>query len=155
MGKRGPKTQPVALAKIKDTYRPVRYGKDHESIGIEFIAEPPPFPPSLGSFGREIWDAVCRQAIKVGNWISVTDLPALEQYCKAAEIARAYSNGDPIEEDAKGNRRQSAEFKVWRDSVMLMDRLSSKFGLDPSSKASMKFGMKNEPKVEDFTEWSL
>lgn len=154
MGKRGPKTQPVALARMKGTYRPCYYGKP-EASGIEYIDRIPGSPPGLNEFGRQVWIGICEQAVKVGNWISWTDLPGLEHYCKAAEIARNYSLGNSIEEDEKGSRRRSAEFKVWRDAVMIMERLGRKFGVESSSKDFVKFGMKDEMVVKDYARWKL
>lgn len=152
MGKPGPIKQPQAIAKLKGTYRPVRYGGDQTKTELDFInadsgyPDPPEF---LEEKGRRQWVSIMKKAAIMGNWICWEDLPSLEAYCRAYDDMVSSAGAERYEFLKDGRRVLSAEYKLFKESALLLDRLSQRFGLDPSAKSSFNWG-KDDENEDDF-----
>lgn len=157
MGKRGPSKQPEALAKIKGTHRPSRYG-DKDLDLTDYINKDsgyPEPPDTLEEHGRRVWLQVMKKAVRIGNWIAWDDLASLEVYCAAVDDFKRTVTAPRFDIDDKTGRKiVSADYKVYKDCIMVIDRYSQRFGLDPSAKSAFTFG-KDDKKEDDFTEWRV
>ena len=156
MGKRGPSKQPEALAKIKGTHRPSRYGEKDLDL-TDYINEDsgyPDPPETLEEFGRRVWIQIMQKACRMGNWIAWDDLVSLEMYCAAVDDFKRTVNAPRFDVLKDGRKVVSADYKVYKDCIMVIDRLSQRYGLDPSAKSAFTFGV-DDKKEDDFSEWRV
>lgn len=159
MGRRGIKPQPIAVIKEKGYYRPSRHESEVDDTGsLEFVGRDNlPMPPE--HFDDELSKIWTRQLFHIGKtygWVGFVDLPMFEQWCltyRECQLLKdaCYSSDRQIETD-KGVIMNPI-FKELREAQKLFAKLSSEFGLTPSSRRSISLAQKEqqEEKEPDYT----
>lgn len=147
----------MSVAKAKGTFIPSRYEGGGNQEAVDFINQESgyPDPPDYiqGNARRQVI-AILRLARDKGDWIAWSDLPSLWVYASFLQDFERLADCPEIDIDEKGNKRMSAEFRAKKEAALMIDRLSQRFGLDPSAKGAFDFS-KKEQKEEDFTDWNL
>ena len=155
MGRRGPKSQPAAIAKQKGYYRESRHGDElaKQSEGLEFVYNGiPTAPATLSEDGANLWNYQLMNAQKIYGYISFLDLKLFETYCyvyqemealKKESITRSYT-------DANGVIRLNPLYKQLTAYIKDFTRLSQLFGFDPSSRSNIKLEQKKEDIKDEF-----
>ena len=150
MGRRGPKTQPVAILKKKGTLNVTRL-KDAiaSSEKLEFVFECLVDPPEiLQATGVDLWRTQLAQAQKLYGYISFIDLKLFGEYCHTYEMlhsirGRLYS---PPKSEEYSNKE---DWSNYHKLCTRFDKLSSEFGFSPSGRTRIQLEQKPEENKED------
>ena len=155
----GRKPLPKAVLLAKGTYRNDRHSQaDIDNVGaLEFVGrENLPMPPE--HFDKElqkIWTSQLFHIGKTYGWVGFVDLPMFEQWCltyRECQLLKdvCYNADRQIETD-KGVIINPI-FKELREAQKLFAKISSEFGLTPSSRRSISLAPKEdkEQKEADF-----
>jgi P27 family predicted phage terminase small subunit len=149
MGKRGVAKQPMAIAKLKQTFRKDRYKNNMENIEIGYLESIPEPPTNLKKDGIIFWHTILGELIKVNGLMAFTDLPAFGRLCYYYQIM---IECDVIIEkvgktiiDKNGIEKINPNWQISNDAYKNYIALSREFGLTCSSRANIKI----EPKKID------
>ena len=144
--------------KLEGTFRKDRHGEPDQEEELNYIVEEgnfPIHPDTIKGDGVKAWKIIAERALQYPRLYTWGDYFAMVQYCQAIDYISRAGQEEYFEIDDKGNKRVSADFKAWKDAVMVADRLSQRLGLDPSSRAALNFGKEDDKKEDDFSEWRV
>lgn len=134
MGKRGPKTQPAAIAKMKGTYQPCRHGEDAIS-GAEL-----PCPDGLGEVAARHWREIAPMLGEL-NVTAETDSLALMRFCEAIEdyieARRVVSEEGIVTTGSNGNLVMHPAVRVRESTFNRVLKMCQEFGMTPSARTNV------------------
>lgn len=135
MGKRGPKTQPAAIAKRKGTYQPCRHGEDNVK-SAELAC-----PTGLGEVAARNWHAIAPMLGRF-NITAETDELALKLFCEAIEdyvAARDIVTEQGITTvGSQGNLIMHPAVRVRESAFSRVLKMAQEFGMTPSARTNVK-----------------
>jgi P27 family predicted phage terminase small subunit len=142
MGKRGPPPQPVALAKLKGTYQPVRHAKrtvEPEAPGDLAQCKPPRW---LTRRQRAIWTDLMKRAPR--GILRAIDRELVAVYCElvdrhqraaAAQAKLDAGEGLPLVVRGAAGLAPSPYLRIMNQAALLMVRMQSEMGFSPAGRA--------------------
>lgn len=148
MGKRGPKTQPAALAKQKGTYQPCRHGDDAvKPAELEC-------PEGLGEVAARNWQTIAPMLGRL-NITAETDQLSLQMLCEAIEDYIEARNV-VLEQGittvgSQGNIIMHPAVRVRESTFARVLKMCQEFGMTPSARTNVKAapGEEEEDDTED------
>lgn len=161
MGKRGPQKQPMALMKDKGYYRPSRHDSELDKIeGLVFVNDDYPMPPDdLIESESLYWQRAIGSFIKVNGWVAHSDLFMFKRWCKMAafldRLDLKCSKEDEVIMNAAGNMVINPIYKLRESTEKNFHKVSQGFGLDPSSRSSIKLAQQEKKKEEKEADFEI
>lgn len=148
----GFKKQPTAIVKAKGYYRADRYPDEAVENGVVFLTTVPEPPLRLKGEGVNFWNSILGEAIHISGYIAVQDIFIFEQLCYTFQTMTSAQSDIELfgntEIDQNGNRRPSAGYRIYKESLKDFITLCREFGLSPSSRGNIKFTAKGEGKKD-------
>jgi P27 family predicted phage terminase small subunit len=134
MGQRGPAPEPRALREIKGTAK----GANREPKPAGEVLEPEMRAPAAAVWRRLAPD------LKAKDVLTAWDVDSFAAYCEAVASAdealeHLETEGRVILHPKQGVCR-NPWWQIWRESIDVMVRLGSRFGLTPSDRGALKVG---------------
>lgn len=96
----------------------------------------PEAPESLDEYGERVWYNAA-QELHSKKLLFTTDLPQLEAFCHAAQLARM--SAKELKDGQEGSKLTKMKnwFKYWKDSAEMINKLGGKFGFNPVDKTNI------------------
>lgn len=146
MGERGPKKQPSNLVDLRGNPGKREVNKNEPKPKVS--NEVPKPPKHVGKHGKKIWRKLAPELHRLGLLTEI-DLQQFELYCynynlfMEARISLESSDKLYYTTD-KGGMSKRPEIEIINKAVITMDRIGKNFGLDPSSRTTLKVSPKEK-----------
>lgn len=134
MGARGPAKEPRALKEVKGTAR----GRDATPKPAGEIVQ-----PELRETAAAVWSRLAPD-LEAKGVLTPWDVDAFAVYCEA--VASADEALEHLEDEGrvifheKQGQCRNPWWQIWRESIDVMVRYGSRFGLTPSDRGALKVG---------------
>jgi P27 family predicted phage terminase small subunit len=139
MGRRGPKPTPNHLKVIRGDEE-ARLNRDEP---VPSNAASPIAPPSISEGAAKVWDRLAPDMIDK-KMLTEWDVDAFVVFCEAVATyhdCRLMMGKDYVAAGAAGGVIKSPYWQIMRDCSAIMAQFSSRFGMTPGDRASLKAGM--------------
>lgn len=145
MGKRGPKPTPNHLKVIAGVVE----SRLNREEPVPSQSAPSVAPMSLSEGGQAVWDRLAPDLIDKGM-LTEWDVDTFTVFCEAVatyqECRQKLENepseyGKYLERGSAGGLIKSPYWQIMRDCAQVMAQLSSRFGMTPGDRASLKAGV--------------
>lgn len=142
MGRRGPKPAPNHLKVLQGT-KESRLNREEPipSDIAEVVA-----PASISDGGRRVWDRLAPDLIDK-KMLTAWDVDTFVVFCEAVATyhdCRLRMGDEYTARGAAGGVIKSPYWQIMRDAAAIMAQFSSRFGMTPGDRASLKAGVEED-----------
>jgi P27 family predicted phage terminase small subunit len=142
-----PARKPTKLRELEGNRSKRALPEEPEAIPVGKTSVPAWYPKSSKAFYARYAGPI-REMSGAGETDEPKLLAMALSYGMAMDAAQLAAEEGVIEKDENGVRRKHAALQVYRDNILIFDRLAGQFGLSPAERAKL-FSVDANPKDKD------